>query len=851
MKTSKLRGLGPETAKIIFIADMPEDDDALFGQLLTGKAGQKLTSLLHSVGIPKTSVHITTVLREHARYAKDMKSVPDRITFLAKKHPFVTPEYEEDEAALFAHLSTLRSANVFVPLGNIALFALTRLYGTASEKGKKPKSAIENYRGSILSTWPGLENLSTKKVIPTLNPAGVNKNFISGNYIRADLQRIRKDANTKELNLPVRELFLEPTFEEMILYIKKAQKSKTPIGFDIETQVDEIRIGSKTERRTREMTHFSIALTPENVMCFPLYEDRKSLWSLEQESLLMVELGKFLEDPSVMKVGQNLIFDFTRIYLKYGIRIETFEDTMVSMNVLRPDYRKSLGFIGSLYTREPFHKEVGKAYYLHGLGNAMAFRRYSALDSAVTLESWFKLEKQLISSKNHPTYRRGIDIVPSLIFMMTLGIPVDVPAIHKALAESKVILSDMKAEILKLTGGVVKNPASPKQVSDYFYGTLGIKPIKSKGHISTDVTALKKLARNEESATIASLMLNFRRIHKESTTYLAAIFDKDERWRMQFSNAGTLQGRLASEKSQEATGGNSQNIPDDIKFYLKSDLGYVGYNKDLARAENMVVAHIAPDSVMLKAFSDGIDLHAMTGVALVEAITGERVSYEEIKRQDDEDIFCPLGQGNKSWRFWAKKVNHASNYGMGPVIFSIQNEVPLAQAKIVLANHLKTYPGIQKYRDWVTREVYDTRTLVNLFGRRRYTSDRLNTHTIKSMFSFIPQSTVGDLINEWALIYITENQKLFKELQLLNQVHDSINFQLPLSMSWEQQAEILLALDTSMSQPLHWKNDTFSIGVDTMMGLNMKKLTSAKIDNFKDPSKLALHLEESFETLER
>lgn len=848
---SKLRGTGPVTAKIVFIADMPEDDDALFGQLLTGKAGQKLTSLLHSVGIPKTSVHITTVLGEHARYAKDMKSVPDRITFLAKKHPFVTPEYEEAEAALSAHLTTLGSANVFVPLGNIALFALTRLFGTASEKGSKPRSAIENYRGSILKTWPGLEGLSTEKVIPTLNPTGVNKNFISGNYIRADLQRIRKDANTKELNLPVRELFLEPTFKEMIDYIRKAKLSKTPIGFDIETQVDEIRIGTKTEKRTREMTHFSIALTPENCMCFPLYEDRKHLWSLEQESLLMKELGELTEDPSIMKVGQNLIFDFTRIYLKYGIRIASFEDTMVSMNVLRPDYRKSLGFISSLYTREPYHKEVGKAYYLHGLGNAMAFRRYSALDSAVTLECWFKLEKQLISSKNHPTYRRGIDIVPSLIFMMTLGMPVDVPAIHKALEESKVILSDMKKKIIELTRGIIKNPASPKQVGSYFYDTLGITPIKSKGHVSTDIIALKKLLQKPEATEVASIMLDFRRIHKESTTYLAATFDKDNRWRMQFSNAGSKQGRLSSEKSQEETGGNSQNIPDSIKFYLKSDLGYVGYNKDLARAENMIVAHIAPDPVMLKAFQDGVDLHALTAVGLVEAITGERVSYEEIKRQDDEDIFCPLGQGNKSWRFWAKKENHSGNYGIGPVVFALQNELPLYQSKVVLANHLKTYPGIQKYWDWVTREVYDTRTLVNLFGRRRYTSDRLNTHTIKSMFSFIPQSTVGDLINEWALIYITNNQKLFRELQLLNQVHDSINFQLPLSMSWEQQAEILLALDTSMSQPLYWKNDSFSIGVDTMMGLNMKKRTSAKVENLKDPSKLALHLEECFETLER
>jgi len=115
-------------------------------------------------------------------------------------------------------------------------------------------------------------------------------------------------------------------------------------------------------------------------------------------------------------------------------------------------------------------------------------------------------------------------------------------------------------------------------------------------------------------------------------------------------------------------------------------------------------------------------------------------------------------------------------------------------------------------------------------------------------YSCIPQGTCGDLINERGLNHIYYNQHLYKSVQLLTQVHDSIGLQIPLELSLVEHSKILIKIKESLSQPLEWKGHQFDVPVDLTVGFNLNKDegTELKSEQFSnDPGELSIKLEES------
>ena len=106
-------------------------------------------------------------------------------------------------------------------------------------------------------------------------------------------------------------------------------------------------------------------------------------------------------------------------------------------------------------------------------------------------------------------------------------------------------------------------------------------------------------------------------------------------------------------------------------------------------------------------------------------------------------------------------------------------------------------------------------------GRKTLFLEEWGDQMFKAAYSCIPQGTVGDIINERGLNYIYYNQKEFRPVELLMQVHDSINFQIPLSIPWKEHYKMLIKIKTSLETPLKTEDDiTFSIPADIKVGLN-------------------------------
>jgi DNA polymerase-1 len=445
--------------------------------------------------------------------------------------------------------------------------------------------------------------------------------------------------------------------------------------------------------------------------------------------------------------------------------------------------------------------------------------------------AWPEMYKDLESLDNLETYYQRISLTESLMYMQERGILMRKEGLDEASKDSDDRIKELTIRLQEMAGFPI-NPNSPKQLADYFYNVLGHKPYKQKGtrRVTTDQTALKRLAR--KGVAEATFVLEIRREAKAKGTYYDVLLDPDSRLRCSFNPVGAADtGRLSSSKTIFGGGANLQNQTKQMKKLMLADPGMIAYNIDLAQAENRVVAYIAPDQRMIEAFEEGRDIHSQTA-GLILGKDPSEVS--------DDPKTCSIGSGEFSERFWGKKANHGLNYGLTYKGFALIDEIPENEAKWIVERYHQAYPGVREYHGWVKARLSESRILTTPLGRHRLFIKAWGDSLWKEGYAFIPQSTVGEMIALWGVKFIYDS---FHEVDLLNTVHDSVAFQIPLSLSWDKHISILDSIVTSLSRPIQWEDREFSIPCDVSMGLNLGDMTEM------DQSITARLLEETYEAL--
>ncbi len=394
--------------------------------------------------------------------------------------------------------------------------------------------------------------------------------------------------------------------------------------------------------------------------------------------------------------------------------------------------------------------------------------------------------------------------------------------------------------------GYELNPMSPDQLVKYFYIDKGLPVYKTKGKVTTDEKAMVRI--NRRGYKEAGLVLQIRRLTKRRSTYLSLDkVDRDGRIRCSYNPVGTRFSRLSSGKSIFGTGTNMQNWPQDLLKYLLSDKGYIFYNLDLSQFENRIVAYVGNIISMIEAFETGKDVHALTGAL----ISGK--DYEQVRFENKENIFCPIGDGKHSWRFWGKKCDHALNYDEGYKRFSLDLEIQEKDGKRLHGSYHTAYPGVRNgYHSGVKSQLAKNRTLTNLMGRNVTFLGQWGDKLFKEAYSCIPQGTCGDVINERGVNYIYYNQDEFRPVELLTQVHDSVGFQIPLIVPLLEHADMIIKIKKSLETPLKWRDREFVVPVDLTMGYSLSGEEGEEIkgnDFSTEPGILANTLKERLDIL--
>ena len=327
---------------------------------------------------------------------------------------------------------------------------------------------------------------------------------------------------------------------------------------------------------------------------------------------------------------------------------------------------------------------------------------YCAMDVHLTRRLALDLRQQLVAMGDQlPELLDQVELPlePVLALMEATGIRIDVPYLQELSAELGATLARLETEAQEVAGAQF-NLASPKQLGELLFDTLGLNRKKSrrtKTGWSTDATVLEKL---EGDHPVVPLLLEHRVLSKLKSTYVEALPQLVEvetgRVHTDFNQAVTATGRLSSSNP------NLQNIPVRTEFsrrIRKAFLPQEGWqllSADYSQIELRILAHLSGEEVLQTAYREGDDVHALTARLLLEK----------------DDV-------NTDERRLGKTINFGVIYGMGAQRFARETGVSQAEAKDFLAKYKERYPKVFAFLELQERLALSRGYVETILGRRR------------------------------------------------------------------------------------------------------------------------------------
>jgi uracil-DNA glycosylase family 4 len=542
---------GPIGAKILLVGEAPGSDEYLEGAPFVGESGKLLINSLNRNGLSREDVRLHNLF-------------PYRPVKNKFEPILTTPELRESLAILYSYIKEFRP-NVIGALGNYPLRYLT---------GRK---GITKWRGSIIS-YIHDEKI---KVIPTLHPAAVLRD---GGYYPTfdqDIKRIVADSLFPEKNLPVRKFIIDPRGLECEEWVQRLCAARF-LGTDIETV-----------KGSKRILCVGFAPSPDVAVCFvpDHHEGKRAI-----ERILASDVDKIFQFGTFDTIQLEYLNGYEINPGKEARTLDRpyFWDTLIAQHNLAPELPRSLEYLTSIYTREPYYKTVGRGTIPDdekGWSEKVekqSLYEYNCRDCCCTIEIALEQMKEMEDEPigNQAIFNFEMQLITDLRELSCNGFYVDLE--RRALLE-KVHLAkwNQKQFILDRMAGAPTNVRSPK-LKNLLYDQLGLPVRKNKeGGITTDEDAIvasityckdhiaslktdRVLVDWKIKLAICQLILEIRGIRQNLANYIFLTIQKgkikrlgsDGRIRSTFKS-GPETGRTAASKFVDGSGFNSQTLPRD------------------------------------------------------------------------------------------------------------------------------------------------------------------------------------------------------------------------------------------------------------------------------------------------
>ena len=527
------------------------------------------------------------------------------------------------------------------------------------------------------------------------------------------------------------------------------------------------------EPMTAQMVGISLSVEPGKGAYIPVAHRYAGVPEQLARDLVLTKMKAWLEDPAKPKVGQNLKYD-SHIFANHGITLRGIvHDTLLQSYVFeshKPHDMDNMAKRHLGYTTISFTEVCGKGAGQICFDQVELERatEYAGEDSDITLRLHHAMKGHVLGDAKLEFIYRQIELPTSVVLQKIErnGVLIDGALLDLQSGELGARIMELEQKAYELAGGPF-NLGSPKQIGEIFFGKLQLPVIKKTptGAPSTDEEVLQKLA---EDYPLPKILLEYRSMSKLKSTYtdkLPRMVNRDTgRVHTNYAQAVAVTGRLSSNEP------NLQNIPirtaegRRIREAFIAGPGNVIVSADYSQIELRIMAHISGDEAMLRAFSEGEDIHRATA-SEVFGVAPADVQSEQ--------------------RRYAKVINFGLIYGMSAFGLASNLGVDRAAAQSYIDKYFARFSGVRQYMEDTRMQAKARGYVETVFGRRLWLPEINSPNgprrqgAERAAINAPMQGTAADLIKLAMIAVQGWLEETGMATRMIMQVHDELVLEVP------------------------------------------------------------------------
>ena len=562
-------------------------------------------------------------------------------------------------------------------------------------------------------------------------------------------------------------------------FLEWCERLRSSEGFAFDTETTSLHA------QQAELVGVSFAIDAGHAAYVPVAHSYMGAPEQLNRDWVLAQLKPLLEDPELVKIGQNLKYDIS-VLANYDVQVQGVGfDTMLESYVL--DSVGTRHDMDTLSQTHLGHKPVpfsdvagkGKAQITFDQVDIEIGGNYAAEDADVTLRLHNTLMAQLTRQpKLHRVFTElEMPLVNVLSRIECNGVLIDDTMLLQQSQQLAMSMQETEKRAYELAGTEF-NMASPKQIQEILYEKMNLPVLKKtpKGAPSTAEDVLQELSEEHE---LPKLILAQRSLGKLKSTYTdklpTMINSSTGRVHTSYHQAVTATGRLSSSDP------NLQNIPirtqegRRIREAFVAEPGKVIVAADYSQIELRIMAHLSADKTLLHAFNNNLDVHRSTAAEIFE---------QELDDVSDEQ------------RRHAKAVNFGLIYGMSAFGLAKQLGVERKQAQTYIDQYFLQYPGVKEYMESTREYAREHGYVETVYGRRLYLPDiKASNHNVRqyaerTAINAPMQGTAADIIKRAMIDVDRWIGSANENVKMVMQVHDELVFEVAESHLTEIKNEI-------------------------------------------------------------
>lgn len=824
MKHAVVKPDGSLDAKFLLIGEAPGPEEMKAGAPFVGNSGWKLRTWWKPLGVERRDFFITNVL-------DTMPPGVDIEQAIERGH-VTKPHIEAGKRRIIRLIETMPKLRVIIPCGNYATAAVSE-FGKTAWSGKGAVGILE-IRGSILF-YTRVDG-SKVKVIPTLHPAAVLRMAKWERRAILDWRRIVEEAESDE-PLPTRYHKVQPTLEEIEEY-RDAARNAEALSIDIETWGGSIKMVGFAANAGESL------VVPTTERYWRSHKKLKQCWGLVKE-LCENGVDKIMQnglfDAYWLRMEQGIATK-QFVWDTMGMHHALYPNDNHGLAYLASIYTRQPYWKDDAKEAEGTIKHARTAldglYIYNGLDVTVTYevfeRLYDELESKGMMEFYLRhyadmyeplfrvmihgvrvdsgqmcaeyrrLQEKAIATRDrltdlagHPLYTLKTIIEKAVMALYGRrrqeGLPVAEDDIVAALSSERAPAEKVREKYRVMQA---------KGVSDQQFVTLlhkewhapkvgkGTKTGKAKCDAVTllrikqeaqKLIETRKRYKPEEmegwkkTVEAIPLALESNRAKHLSTFFDESKADSDGRIRCQYKYL-TLTGRLSSTANPIGTGRNNQNGDRESRgIYVPDRPDWIMVEIDLSQAEARVVGALTGDEEMIRvarSLPTEMDVHRLNATMIFSHFYQREVKPEEITKEQ---------------RYLGKRGVHAASYGLharklSDILMKDGYYYSEGECAALIKAYMTWRTAIPAWQRATRRVVIEEQRLCTSWGRQvDWTHWRLDDELYRKCYAYVPQSEIGDLLNQWGykrVIKLIEAEKMESRVNL--QVHDSLVLSCPL-----------------------------------------------------------------------